>query len=640
VQILEFLRHPVDTPSQTVLFLTVKAQLLWFPGEGNVKKLVLSAVAVSAVVSVAAQPAAARTVTNTKDGKPNILVVMTDDQALTDLYAQTTTGVKAMPNLASLIASKGVTFDNAVDSFPLCCPSRATFITGQYSHNHGVGGNFWPYGWYGMRDRANTLPAWLKSSGYYTALVGKWLNGYGAGKPADKDLDGKSLKAGGEVPVGFDNWNGMVDVSAYDYFNFVINQNGKLKSWGDAAYAKALNDFAEIQVTAGNKKIGDVLNFANKFFKSPTDPTTYGTQVAKNYSPDVTAAVSDSIIKGQAKSKKPFFLWWSPASPHREDVDGGIRNGYRKNIHYAGTTATSKVEDRTKLVKDPRPAPRYANLVWDWTKITSKPSYNAAPIGKPLKQQLNLSESLTAPRSSGSTPLPTAAEFIESNYNGRLGSIKAVDDGIKKLVDTLKATKQLDNTLILFTSDNGWLQGEHRVPGDKYLPYEESIRVPFLMRGPGIPSGRKVNTLVSNISFTATILDAAKATAGRTQDGISLLPGAKGTATIPSYAIGLEANAPLFADASMPQQWDQPYRGVRTDRWKYVVWCQKNTPLEGRDIQTCMPTGDQELYDLQSDPYELTNLASDSSYASIKAGLAAKMTALSTCVGAACRISQ
>ena len=192
----------------------------------------------------------------------------------------------------------------------------------------------------------------------------------------------------------------------------------------------------------------------------------------------------------------------------------------------------------------------------------------------------------------------------------------------------------------MFTSDNGWLQGEHRVPGDKYLPFEESIRVPFIIAGPGIPKGRVVNTLVSNIDFAPTIMDAAKGTAGRTMDGVSLLSGAKGTAAIPSYSIGLEANAPLFADASMPQQWDQPYRGVRIDRWKFVVWCQKNDPVEDRDVQTCTPTGEQELYDLQTDPYELNNLASNSTYASVKAGLATKLDSLSSCVGTACRIGQ
>ena len=85
-----------------------------------------------------------------KDGRPNILVVMTDDQAAAD--------VAQMPNVKRLLAKRGTTFADAIDSFPLCCPARATFITGQYAHNHGVDGNFYPYGWYGMRGRGNTLP--------------------------------------------------------------------------------------------------------------------------------------------------------------------------------------------------------------------------------------------------------------------------------------------------------------------------------------------------------------------------------------------------------------------------------------------------------------------------------------------------
>ena len=130
-----------------------------------------------------ARPAAAA-----KDGRPNILVVMTDDQAQADLAH--------MPNVKRLLAAQGTTFADAVDSFPLCCPSRATFITGQYAHNHGVAGNFYPYGWYGMKHRGNTLPAWLQQAGYRTALIGKWLNGYGA------------RDAHGEVPAGFDIWRG------------------------------------------------------------------------------------------------------------------------------------------------------------------------------------------------------------------------------------------------------------------------------------------------------------------------------------------------------------------------------------------------------------------------------------------------
>src|SRR3954454_5619745 len=181
------------------------------------------AVALAAVVALAllvAGPAGARPVGAGTGKKPNILVVMTDDQALADL--------KYLPHVRKLIGAKGTTFGNAVDSFPLCCPARATFITGQYAHNNGVAGNFYPYGWYGMKHRGNILPAWLQRAGYKTALIGKWLNGYGA------------RDAHGEVPKGFDIWRGLLDVSAYDYFNFEMNRNGNLRTWGDPVFARKL----------------------------------------------------------------------------------------------------------------------------------------------------------------------------------------------------------------------------------------------------------------------------------------------------------------------------------------------------------------------------------------------------------------
>src|SRR3954454_10954082 len=162
---------------------------------------------IAAVVAllVLATPAAARPASAGHDGWPNIIVVMTDNKPPADLAR--------MRNARRLLAAQGTKFTNAVDSFPLCCPSRATFITGQYAHNHGVLGNFYPYGWYGMKGRGNTLPAWLQKAGYRTALIGKWLNGYGA------------VDAHGEVPKGFDIWRGLLDVSAYDYFNFEMNRN-------------------------------------------------------------------------------------------------------------------------------------------------------------------------------------------------------------------------------------------------------------------------------------------------------------------------------------------------------------------------------------------------------------------------------
>src|SRR3954471_23371054 len=205
-------------------------------------------IAVLALVALFALPVAgaqARPASADKDGRPNILVVMTDDQAMAD--------VAQMPNVKKLLADQGTTFADAIDSFPLCCPARATFITGQYAHNHGVGGNFYPYGWYGMKDRGNTLPAWLQKSGYRTALIGKWLNGYGA------------RDAHGEIPRGFDTWRGLLDVSAYDYFNYVMNMDGRLRTWGDADFARKLVKFAYIEVSRrANPGLADVLAYLRK----------------------------------------------------------------------------------------------------------------------------------------------------------------------------------------------------------------------------------------------------------------------------------------------------------------------------------------------------------------------------------------
>src|SRR5437588_10755459 len=199
-----------------------------------------------AVILTAAAGASARPTSVARDGRPNILVVMTDDQALDD--------VQQMPNVERLLARRGTSFADAVDSFPLCCPARATFITGQYAHNHGVAGNFYPYGWQGMKGKANTLPAWLHRVGYRTALVGKWLNGYGA------------LDAHGEVPAGFDIWRGLLDVSAYDYYNFVMNRNGRLKSWGDPVFARKLVQFANIEVTPNPGVLAGVIGKLRSLF--------------------------------------------------------------------------------------------------------------------------------------------------------------------------------------------------------------------------------------------------------------------------------------------------------------------------------------------------------------------------------------
>src|SRR5215211_4372428 len=148
---------------------------------------------------------------------------------------------------------------------------------------------------------------WLQKAGYRTALVGKWLNGYGA-----KD-------AHGEVPKGFDIWRGLLDVSAYDYYNFVMNLDGRLKAWGDSDFAHKLVQFASVEVSPNPGGLAGVIKHLTDTF-GPGPYHYWGAENPQDYSPDVTGEVTEGLVRREARDRKPFFIWWAPAAPHREDV--------------------------------------------------------------------------------------------------------------------------------------------------------------------------------------------------------------------------------------------------------------------------------------------------------------------------------
>jgi N-acetylglucosamine-6-sulfatase len=144
-----------------------------------------------------------------------------------------------------------------------------------------------------------------------------------------------------------------------------------------------------------------------------------------------------------------------------------------------------------------------------------------------------------------------------------------------------------------------------------------------VIRGPGVPKGQTVHGQVSNIDFAPTLVDLADATAGRTMDGVSLLPTIHDPSKRPNRALEIEALARLFAGDIPVNAWDRPYTGVRTDRYTYVVWTE---------------TGEHELYDRRTDPYELENQAGNPAYASVESHLAAKLAKLEDCQGHACNV--
>jgi N-acetylglucosamine-6-sulfatase len=262
--------------------------------------------------------------------------------------------------------------------------------------------------------------------------------------------------------------------------------------------------------------------------------------------------------------------------------------------------------------RDPRPAPRYASKSSRF-KLPRPRSFNEANFSDKPKNMRD------------HAPLLTDKQIaqLQLDYEGRIGSLLAVDDHVKRLMRILKRTHQDKNTLVVFVSDNGWLQGQHRIPGDKFLPYEESLRVPLIMRGPGVPKGKTVRGQVSNIDFAATLLDVAHAKAGRAQDGVSLMPMVRHPSRHPNRVVEIEAPRPLFEQDVPVNAWDRPYKGVRTERYTYVRYTE---------------AGDEELYDRRVDPGELLNRANDPAYAKIKARLASKLTKLDKCRGRSCRV--
>lgn len=490
----------------------------------------VTALAASAVLSLEGHAARAKQ-------RPNVIVIETDDQTQEEM--------RIMRNTLALIGAQGTTFDNNFVTLSLCCPSRSSFLTGQYAHNHGVLTNSLPNGGYEKLDHTNTLAVWLQNAGYNTALVGKYLNGYGK--------KGKQT----EIPPGWTEFHAGVNLS---YFNWSMNDNGQLKTFGSA----------------------------------PAD-----------YQTDVLTSKAVDVISRRVPESKPLFMWVTYHAPH---------GGGPKEADDPAGIGTVNVGTKYKDA--------FAN-----EQLPAFPSLNEAdvsdkPIGIRNRPVL--------------TPERLAA--IREAYQQQMESLLSVDDGVKAIVDQLRASGELDNTYVIFTDDNGFFHGQHRIPSGKVLVYEPSIRVPLLMRGPGVPKNKHLKQMSANIDLAPTIVQIAKAKAGRTMDGKSLLPLLANPSTqwgrdllIERGPTGEKRAGKAFgeiADGDNGNQGktaapgDQRFVAIRTPKYKYVEYA----------------NGEKELYDLAKDPDELTNLAGQSAYTTLQAELAGRLAKLRDCAGASCRV--
>jgi len=437
------------------------------------------------------------------------------------------------------LAKKGVTFANGFASFPLCCPARASVLTGLYPHNHGVWSHKPPWGFSSLDDH-DTVPVWLQRAGYHTTYLGKYLNGYG-NQPEPGETEGKSTDY---CPPGWDLWRASIDGglppsnpdegSTYRYYDTTLNDNC------DGYFSLE----HEYQTTAYDRLTRDQL-------------------------------------KANAEEGRPFFSYVSFTAPHH-----GLP-------HEPDDPADMKTPARPKrirggfddLIKD---AP---GADWDDPDRSDRPKMFRKDHRDGLRGQLR----------------EDARQRAEALY--------VVDEAVKRIVKTLDAKGQLDNTLIVFTSDNGYFLGEQGLPPGTIWPYEPSLRVPVVMRGPGIPQGEVRTDPFLSIDYAPTFADLADADANPDVDGVSLLDVARVgdaspgdswsrvvlTETMPTRAAQRELARTLPVGARQTEMMLGMVTGIRTSRYLYTEW----QPEPGDEHPGVLV----ELYDLTKDPEEYVNLA-------------------------------
>jgi N-acetylglucosamine-6-sulfatase len=517
--------------------------------------------------------------------RPSFVVIQTDDQTLDGLYETFRSfpgagETRAMPNTLDLIAKRGMTFNRYYVPYPLCCPSRVSLLTGRYAHNNGVKGNVQPNGGYFGFS-------FRAAAGHNLAT---WLQAAGYRTiHVGKFLNGygdEPYDNGTSVAPGWDAWHTVLKADTNHYFyGYTLNENGQL-----------------------NGPLGDSGSWETREYGVRDDigcPFAPLNGLPCFHITDTLTNIATTEMLGTSP-EQPFFLQLDYTAPH-----GDFRRP-------AG----------------PEPAPRH----YDWFKGARHPHDRSEGF-----DEGNVTDK---PRFIRDAPhlTPTEKKVYRTYYQKQLDSLRSVDDGVKQVIQALGQMGRLRNTYVLFTSDNGFFFGEHRLLGGKFLAYEPATHVPLLIRGPGIKQGSSTGELVANVDIAPTVLELAGASADKSIDGRSFVPylededlrsrrpilfesfvetsdveaqGAisaappRGSATASS---GPGATASLLAPP-------KDYAGIRLGPYKYIAW----------------PTGEKELYNINRDPYELNSLHEVPNFFPIRNFLHRQMKRLIDCVGRVCQ---
>jgi arylsulfatase A-like enzyme len=476
----------------------VSIQLLSSPPPGLMRRVDFIVLIALAEIASAQSPA-----------RPNILFIMSDDHAAHAISAYGSR-VNRTPNI-DRIAREGAILLNVFATNSICTPSRATILTGQYSHLNGVT-------MFNRFDSSRlTVAQLLQRAGYYTGMIGKWHLG--------------------SDPAGFDVWNILPGQGVY---------------------------------------VNPVLYTANS-------ETTY----TGRYVTDVIADLGIAFIKNRPRSK-PFFLMLHNKAPHRPwDPDDSHRTAFADRWIPEPTTLNDNYETRSDALHENEQRVD-KDLTYRDLKILPPTTLAGPELAKWLATK---PDSVTITRGSERVTLtgePLARWKYQRYMKDYLATVQSVDDNIGRVLDYLDRSGLARNTIVIYTSDQGFFLGDHGL-FDKRFMYEESLRMPFVVRWPAaIKPGTRVSAMGLNVDFAPTFLDAAGLPAHPQMQGRSLLPLLRGRAP---------AN---WRTAMYYRYYHDPgdhntraHYGVRTMTHKLIYFWKKDQ---------------WELFDLVNDPFELHNL--------------------------------
>jgi arylsulfatase A-like enzyme len=473
--------------------------------------------------------------------RPNIIFIMTDDHTKQAMSAY---GGELLhtPNLDK-IANEGIRFDKSYVTNAICAPSRAVALTGKYSHINGVKDN---------RDifngKQNTFPKLLQSAGYQTYMIGKW-----------------HLKSD---PTGFDYWN-------------ILPHQGE---------------------------------YYNPHFRSAKGK--------KQYEGYVTNIVTDFAISAidERDTSKPFAMVYSHKAPHRnwmpspEDVGAfnDVEFPLPDNFFDDYKNRASAAKNQDMEIIDMFSSFDMKLHVDKETNTGGNPNWDAVSEWRQIYEGMTKGQR----KAWDEAYQEDNKRFEEQNLKGAelaiwkyqrymrdyLLTVKSVDDNVGRLLKYLDANGLSDNTVIMYTSDQGFYLGEHGW-FDKRFMYEESFGMPLAIRYPQMIKPHSVSSqLVANIDIAPTLLDLA---------GVAIPDDIQGRSLVPLWSEpGPDAepwrSSIYYHYYEYPHGWHsvQPHRGVRTDRYKLIHYYKIN---------------EWELFDLQADPSEMKSVYADPAYASVKA---------------------